>query len=132
MVQKEDGSFIASKEELLNEGNKLLANFYIIDEHQFHILIKNDDSQFDNFASKVFYIALGIILQVLVYFVFVCYYQLMHNKVMVDTTLSKIDKFQFGLLVLCLIISIVLKAIGHFRHSERKQLISDIKKRFKK
>ena len=132
MEMKGDGSIVASREELLTENNKIMVNFYTIDEHQFHILIKNEDSQFDTFASKVFYIALGILLQVVVYFGFVCYYLLTDNKASVDATLLRIDKYQFGLLVLCLSIAGVLKIIGTFRYSERKQLISEIKAHFKK
>lgn len=129
---KEDGSIVASREELLNGNNKIMVNFYTIDEHQFNVLTKSEDSQFDNFASKVFYIALGILLQVVVYFGFVCYYQLNDDKASVDATLLKIDKFQFCLLLLCLSLAGVLKVIGSFRHSERKQLISEIKAHFKK
>lgn len=30
---KEDGSIVASREELLNGNNKIMVNFYTIDEH---------------------------------------------------------------------------------------------------
>ena len=61
-----------------------------------------------------------------------CYYHLVHKKEMVDSSLLQIDKYQFGLLLLCMIIAFVLKLIGRLMKSERKELINSIKSHFKK
>lgn len=132
MEKKEDGSYIFSREELLDDKCKVLAKIYPLEEHQFHVLIKNGDSYFDVFAGKVFFIALGVLLQIAVIILFVCYYHFSHNKVMLESTLSRLDKIQIGLLFVCLFVSGGLKIIGSCIKSERKQLITVIKSHFKK
>ena len=132
MIQNDDGTIICEREEILNNKIKVLENPFLLSEYQFHVLIENKDTQVDDYASKIFFIGIGVGLQLVVIFSFVCYYQLFHKKEMVDSTLSQLDKNQFGLLLLCMIIAIVLKLIGQFVKSERKKLISKIKSHFKK
>ncbi len=132
MIQNDDGTIICEREEILNNKIKVLENPFLLSEYQFHVLIENKDTQVDDYASKIFFIGIGVGLQLVVILSFVCYYQLVHKKEMVDSTLSQLDKNQFGLLLLCMIIAIVLKLIGQFVKSERKKLISKIKSHFKK
>ena len=132
MERKKDGSYVCSREELLNDKFKVLSIIYPLSEHQFHVLIKDGDSLVDNIANKVFFVALGVFLQIIVILGFVCYYQLSHNKGMVDSTLSRFDKFEIGLLLVCLIFSGVLKLTAMCRKSEKKQLISSMKSHFNK
>lgn len=132
MIQNDDGSIICEIEEILNNKIKVLENPFFLSEYQFHVLIENKDSQIDDYANKIFFIGIGVGLQLVVILGFVCYYQLVHKKEMVDSTLLQIDKYQFGLFLLCIIIAIVLKGIGRLMKSERKELIKKIKSHFKK
>lgn len=132
MKHNDDGSITCEREELLNGNIKVLSFTYPLTEHQFHVLIQNGDSKADNAASKVFYVGVGVGLQLIVLLFFVCYYQLTHDKGMVDFTLTQIDKYKLGLLSICIIISGGLKIVGMLRNTERKQLISDMLSFFKK
>ena len=132
MIQNDDGTIICEREEILNNKIKVLENPFLLSEYQFHVLIENKDTQVDDYASKIFFIGIGVGLQLVVILSFVCYYQLVHKKEMVDSTLLQLDKNQFGLLLLCMIIAIVLKLIGRLMKSERKELIIKIKSHFKK
>ncbi len=132
MKKNKDGSLIFDKEELLGDKCKITANVFPLDEHQFYVLLKNGDTYVENLAGKVFYIALGVFMQLIVVFVFVYYYHFSHNDEMVHSALSQIDKFQIGLLIICLVVSGCLKVAGLFVESERKQLVSKIKAQFKK
>ena len=132
MIQNDDGSVICIREELLNGSIRVLASDYPLSEHQFHVLIQNGDSYIDNLAGKIFYVAIGVLLQMVAAFLLAYYYNLSNNKEMVYTTMSQLDVFQICLLVVCLIFSGVLKIIGKSMKSERKELIKDIKASFKK
>ena len=132
MIQNDDGSVICIREELLNGSIKVLTSPYPLSEHQFHVLIQNGDSYIDNLAGKVFYVAIGVLLQMVAAFLLAYYYNLTNNKGMVDTTMSQLNVFQICLLAVCLVISGVLKIIGTCMKSERKELIKDIKASFKK
>jgi len=132
MIQNDDGTIIFKREEILNKKIKVLENPFLLSEYQFHVLIENKDTHVADYASKILFIGIGVGLQLVVILGFVFYYQLAHNKEMVDSTLLKIDKYQFGLLLLCLVMSIVLKGIGSIIKSERKELIKMIKAHFKK
>ena len=132
MIQNDDGTIICERDEMLNNKIKVLENSFLLNEYQFHVLIDNKDTQVDDYANKIFFIGIGIGLQLVVILCYVCYYQLIHKKEMVDSTLLQIDKFQFGLLALCMLIAIILKVIGRFMKSERKELIIIIKSHFKK
>ena len=125
-------TIICEREEIFNNKIKVLEETFLLSEYQFHILIENKDTQLDDFASKIFFVGIGVGLQLVVILCFVCYYQLVHKKDMVDSTLSQLDKNQFGLLLLCMIIAIVLKIVGKYVKSERKELIKKIKSHFKK
>ena len=132
MIQNDDGTIICERKEMFNNKIKVLENAFLLNEYQFHVLIDNKDTHVDDFASKIFFVGIGVGLQLVVILGYVCYYQLVHKKEMVDSTLLQIDKYQFGLLLLCMIIAIVLKLIGRFMRSERKELINRIKSHFKK
>lgn len=132
MEKKKDGSYLFTRDELLNDNIIVASKVYPLSEHEFHVLIENGDTRADTIAGKVFYIALGIILQVLLYLGFVCYYHLKNNKEKVDSTLTHIDEYQIGLLLLCLFVYGVFKIISMCSYSDRKQLISVIMSHFNK
>ena len=132
MERKKDGSYICSREELLNDNFKVTTFIYPLSEHEFHVLIENGNSTIESVASKVFYIALGVFLQLVVLLAFVCYYHLTHNKEMVNSTLLHFDKFEIGLFLVCLFSSGILKLFALCQKSEKKALIADIKSRFNK
>ena len=129
---KEDGSLIFSREELLDEKFKVLSPVYPLSEHQFDVLIREGGSRIGNLADKVFCVALGVLLQVIVLFVYICYYHFTCNKLKVDDILAHFDKIQIGLLVISLILSGILKIVSLCVKSEKMQLISEIKSHFKK
>ncbi len=131
MIQNDDGTIICERKEILNNMIKVLENPFLLNEYQFHILIENKDTQVNEYASKIFFIGIGVGLQLVVILGYLCYYHLAHNKEMVDSTLLQLDEKQFGLLLLCMLIAIILKIIGRFVKSERKELIKKIKSHFK-
>ena len=132
MIQNDDGTIICEREEILKNKIKVLENPFFLSEYQFHVRIENKDTQVDDYASKIFFIGIGVGLQLVVILCYVCYYQLAHKKEMVDSTLLQIDKYQFGLFLLCMIIAFILKIIGCLTKSDRKELIKKIKTHFKK
>lgn len=132
MEKRKDGSYIFDSEELLNDKYKVSAKIYPLNEHQFHVLIQKSDTRIEETASKIFFLAIGVILQVLVLLIFVCYYHLKGSTEEMESTLSHIDKIQIGFVFICLCIAGICKIISLLKKSERKQLISVIMSHFKK
>lgn len=132
MERRKDGSYIFDSKELLNDNVKVSAKIYPLNEHQFHVLIQKSDTKIEETASKILFLGIGVLLQVLVLLIFVCYYHLKGYTEEVDSTLSHIDKIQIGFIVICLVISCICKIISLLKKSERKLLVSEIMSHFKK
>lgn len=128
MIKNRDGSLIFAHDELFNGKNKILADFFPLTEHQFHVLLKNGDSKIECYAYSVSMIALGAFLQLVVSIL--CYLWA-NNHSDLYSLLEQIDKKQLFLLVLCVVLSGLLFFAGKFISSEKKQLISRIRSKFK-
>ena len=63
MIQNDDGTIICEREEMVNNKIKVLGNAFLLNEYQFHVLIDNKDTQVDDYASKIFFVGIGVGLQ---------------------------------------------------------------------